>query len=239
MNIDLKSSLLFPFRSAGWFKKLLFAWIFIFLPITLIINITYYDYYATLYLALTMLFQFSFSFGYMIQSAHNVIKDEDAVLPSWTNNFINYFSIGLQYLIVLFLYSLPFIMFIMAIYIWNSLQNWSEFIQFAPAFIALMILFLAFVIIIPFVAALFAENFNFKDAFRLRKIINIISKHPAKYLAISGASSMLWILVILFKSTFYNNFAGIVILAFSILYLQFITLNIFAQIYKTEGQIKL
>ena len=258
MGINVKKAFQFVFADSEWIQKILIGGLFFFgaflldLALSLAIervvlpqlNIQLTDMsrsmLQTVVNSIVNIPILAFAMGYIIQSAHNEVKDEAPLLPNWDSRFFDYFKKGVVYYLIYFGYYL----FIFLIALVIGLLAASAFVVFNPNFQATNalaggiggIIGLLFAIVSPFITLFYADNFNWKDAFKFREILNAISKtfpYYAKSLLITAGLWIAW-LPIYFILTL--TCIGAIIPQFLVLIVHLITVNLFAQTYKEYRQ---
>ncbi|OGH97025.1 MAG: hypothetical protein A2104_09720 [Candidatus Melainabacteria bacterium GWF2_32_7] len=261
MSVDIKKAFYFPFRDNLWLQKLLIGGIFFFAVFILhtimgflnaVVRIPISDYGTQMPLitrgikAIFSLFMtvliYAIPMGYVLQSVHNEIKGETPLLPDWDSKFLSYFKYGLYFFAANFLYlfiiaivaAIPTMIssIVFGLYRDNpivSILSLTFIVLFVTPFV------LIYLVILPFIATSYADNFNFQDAFKLDKIFIGISRVIPDYLASAGLSIIILLLIPLLLVLSVCTCIGILVIPFLILPALLIVLNLFSQTYKQSG----
>lgn len=265
MQIDIKKAFKFPFTENDWIQKLVIGSVFYFVSISISsfgeflnsfikhgnrynLNINPFEIILLLifiiFLTLVSAAIKAIPAGYVLQSVHNEINNDNNLLPDWDSNFMLFFKRGLYLYLIGLIYTVSAI-FILAIptaigftifFMYrNSPQISFIGIAFALAIIIPVVLF--YILVIPFIQAAYAENFCFKDAFKLDRILVQISKVFPDYLVIFLISVI--VIPVMYAGilfAFAVTCIGICLLPFAIPFLmlpaQLIVTNLFAQAYR-------
>lgn len=264
MNLDIKKAFKFPFTEDQWLEKLLVGGaIFIIIAIVHLIFFVSFGGAvvismigpATISSGLKIVFSLLFILlfvtthaipvGYILQSAHNEIKNQGELLPSWSQSFLKYFKQGIYYFLIIYVYLFVFftislIPLIPGFIVFSMYQDNSPLAVLglvASGLVILPILFV-FLLLLPFIMLCYAEDFKFQDAFRLDKILKLLSKSFPEYvvcIALSIAVSMLFFLACSILS---SVCIGILLVPFLILPTKLIAINLFAQTYKNAVSVE-
>ena len=254
MSIDIKKAFKFTFKSPDWQKKLLVGGGITFLAV--IINEVLSFFYRphtygahpdlkAVYIAmcsnplfyvsmLIMTLINAFVIGYVLQSAHNEIKNEEPLLPEWKSRYSLYFKNGIIYTLLLYpYYILSFIwgVFIGFFIAMNHVEN-----GFTISIVLACCFGVAFAIILPFIKASYAENFNWKDAFNLKRIFSLIMEVPKEYFLNIGLVIALTLGSLICVLILTCTCIGILLAPVVGLLCSLIITNLFAQTYKLALQ---
>ncbi|OGI17275.1 MAG: hypothetical protein A2287_07690 [Candidatus Melainabacteria bacterium RIFOXYA12_FULL_32_12] len=258
MGIDVKKSFRFIFSDSEWPQKIAIGGLFFFgaflvnIALNVILDrviipqlnlqLTQFDksMIQTVLDTLVNIPVLAFAMGYIIQSAHNEVKNETPLLPNWDSKFFNYFKTGFIYYLInigyYFFIVLIAVIIGLLVMLFSLILNFNFNVSNAAGAIG-GILGLLFAIVSPFITLFYADNFNWKDAFKLREIFNAISKVFSDYLISFGILAGLWILWLPVYLILTFTCIGAIIPQFLVLIVHLITVNLFAQTYKEYKQI--
>jgi len=167
--------------------------------------------------------------GYIIQSSHNEIHDNPG-LPEWDSMFYDYFIKGLKYIAINGIYTTCIaILAVIAVISTGLAQNKNLLFVFIPLII---IIFLLYSFISPFITSFYADNFSFKEAFNLKAIFSSISNVFSDYLIVTLVTIALWLIWLPINVILICTCIGAVVPAFLTFIIYLITVNLYAQLYK-------
>jgi hypothetical protein len=224
MNFDIKKAFLSPFKTQGWFVKILIYCVLGVISTKFVGNKSY--------LSIIGIFSLIMITGYQIQFAHNEIHNKIPLLPEWKSNIKKYIKFG-----VCGAFGLMYcttISILIAIPIGLLLFCLGDII--AKFFsIILTTLFFFFLLIVLIV---YSEKFELKDVVTLNlnkpfKLIWIAKKE----FAISTIIGLLLLTLCLVLALLLEMIhLGIILSVFIIELTQLINTNLFAQAYKIAKQ---
>lgn len=267
MSLDIKKAFKIPISDNCWLQKLLIGGLFVFgvfilhfilgfinaifdfsvnragSELLLLVNFAKLIFGLIAFILMTALY--AVPQGYLVQVAHNEIKQESPSLPEWDNKFYDYFKFGLNIIAINFIYSF-IISLILAIptiiagVIINLYQD-NSLISAITIFFASIISFpfiLIYLLVSPFIIMFYADEFTFQDAFKIDKILAAIYRVMPGYLASIGLSILIFLLIPLLLILLACTCIGIILIPFLILPLLIIVYDLFAQLYR-ESRVEL
>lgn len=159
MRLDIKKALWSPFDDEKWKNKILILTLFSLSNAVLILLDT----------GLLSLISTSIFTGYCLYFMHNTIHEIKPFLPNWQSAFLNCFKKGLIMTIIAVIYCLLICLALFFIIDFSS--------NLTIAILILLVSLFSFLI-----SALYSDNFNFKEAFALRKLLKIMIKAKEEFL---------------------------------------------------------
>lgn len=153
MILDIPKALLSPFSDDKWKSKL-------FILTLLSILGTFLEPSGLGWLSWLPIFIF---IGYCVQFSYNEIHNITPLLPDWHSNFLKYFKYGAIFSVITFIYSI--IVFLIML---TMIKLSYTLIFGIGGFI--------FSIVCLWITGAYCDNFQFKDAFNMKKFIRLISK---------------------------------------------------------------
>lgn len=121
-------------------------------------------------IAMLFFIGFPFIIGYFFTVVQNTIKDEEQILPDWSN-LTDKFQKGFMLSIIYFSYCLP--VFILTLFL-DSVVGETEALT--------LVLFLLLIFWMPIVTINFARTGDFMAAFRINEMINLIMDNTGIYI---------------------------------------------------------
>jgi hypothetical protein len=177
----------------------------------------------------------AFVIGYIVQTAHNEIKEEEPRLPNWDSNFFVYFKYGFKLYLINFGYYLAITAIILALLlpavILFSILNIDYPLSIFGGILG-GILGLLFAVISPFITVFYADNFDWKNAFKIKEIINAISKVFPDYFISFAIMTGLWMSWVPLSIALTCTCIGAIVPQFLVLIIHLVTINLFSQVYK-------
>ena len=244
MSINIEKSFKFIFADPDWHKKM--GILAIMFSITSLISYIKNPCLAFM-LAITGMAVSCIYQGYFLQSAQNEIKSKSEILPAW-EDIGSYFITGVAFLFASFLYFLPIFLLSIPLVVAGisyaaSLANKGgvapssvDFSAFGPVAVLLGLaavgILLILLLIMPFITMSFAENFRFKDAFNLKKILGAIFNNFADYLVSAVLAFGMLILLSIILGIFQKSIIMVILTAILAPYYNLVVINLFAQTYK-------
>ena len=255
MNIDIDEAVKSPFKDS---KKLLVPIFFSIsqilcyaIPILLIImnikgikNLDPSALYALLIYLLIIcggLFLSFYTSGYAFAYINNIYRGNET-MPEWENNFSKYFSIGIQYSILNFIYmyiapSLPYLIVILVLLPWIILNPESAVFIMAITLqlCAILSTVLQILGLLMFMASsvLFLENLSFEYALSPKNIFVFMKNNMTETCILFLINLVMAIILTVVSSVLLVTCLGILFIPFALFLIQIITLHLFMQIYKS------
>lgn len=225
MQLDIKKSFLSPFSEEKWYLKLIFP--LIVAALGMVSNKTLHiDKSIVLIVSLLSFIPSVILTGFFFQFQHNEIHDQLPLLPILKTNIKKYLSYGILGIGIVLIYTIVAVLIsgLLGFTLWN--------ISKIVALILLGILLILFAILISFAQGTFADTFSFESAMNFNYILKLIAKAKGEifiYMLISTAL----ILGLSAINTVLGLFKYALILSpiFTV-FLQLITMNLQAQVYK-------
>jgi len=204
--MNLERSFAFAFKAPGAGKKLALGGLFTLLFFTVFLPIV-----AT---------------GYVMRVLYDALEGRDAKLPNWTN-FKNLFNEGLLPVLIILVYSSPFILLLVLEQLIYTILGWN-FGLIGLFFILRLIIALGLSMFIPLALIRFAVLRSLRSAFDLNRIYVFIKTNPGRLFtawSLSIALTMLGTLglIVFVVGVFFTYFIASVIIV-----------HLFAQAYRAS-----
>lgn len=171
MELDMKKAFNSPFSEEKWYSKLIFP--FILAILNLMTNVYYKDSSLTsIVINFAVIILGVALSGFYAQFGHNEIHDKSPLLPDLDSNMKNFFLYGIKLVGIMLIY--------FSLVLVGSLFGLSALAH--PSFLALFGLFLMVLgLFVGFPLAVVAEgiffdNFSFKEALDVKRIIKLLAK---------------------------------------------------------------
>lgn len=219
MTLNIEKALLSPFSDKDWTRKF---FILILLSVVRAISIS-------LRVNLLAWILTIISGGYFMCFMNNEIHGIKPLLPCWSSNYFNYFKKGLIVTIIATIYMI--LSFPIMYFLFNLTSDFDILIGF---YLLLLVCF--------FVSALYCDNFEFREAFALRKLLRIMINAKKDFLIIILIISTLFIgcffaSIELLEQIKLSKFIFGIIVALSTPYFLLFINNLIAQAYKSGKEI--
>ena len=179
--------------------------------------------------------------GYAFEYIPNLFIG-NKTMPAWENNFSKYFSTGIKYSILNFIYmfvvpSLPYLLVFIIIIPWIALNPQSAVfttaIMFQLCAILSTVLQIAGTLMFMASSALFIENLSFEYAVSPKNIFVFIKNNMLETCILFLISLIMMLLLSIAASLLFCTCLGILFIPFASFLIQIITLHLFMQIYKS------
>ena len=218
--------------------------IFIVMSINGIKNLDQSALYALLVYLLIIcggLFLSFYTSGYAFSYINNIYKGMEA-MPLWENNFSKYFSTGIKYSILNFIYmfilpSLPYLLVFIIIIPWAVLSPQSAIFTTAIMFQLCAVLSTVLQILgaLMFMASsvLFLENLSFEYAASPKNIFMFMKNNMAETCILLLINIVMALILAMAGTLLLCTCLGILFIPFAMFLIQIITLHLFMQVYKS------
>lgn len=227
MELEIKRAFRSPFSEEKWYLKLIFPFL-----VTLLANAGDKHFHLPallLVVILVALIPLSLILsGFYLQFEHNEIHSKEPLLPFLKEKFLDYLILGLKV-------SAIFISFL-ALELLLFLPLVKLFKMYSPAgtiFGGLLFLLMLFVgLVLAFATSSLADTFDLKYGFKINRILSLMSKVIVEIIVYLILCVILAIIGSVIASVLKLNIAGIFFTPIITVIVQFITVDLKAQVYK-------
>lgn len=237
--MKIKEAFTFTFKDEKWISKILIgtALLFTIFAITLITRLILVvgtggtiDQKIALLEANAISFLISspfyiFMFGYMLELVHNLINEKTPALPEWFVDVKKYLINGLKGYVIIFTYTIIFFLICLI----SSIILLATKISIIAIFAIIIVFSIAFTPLLIVAYSAFAEDFNFKKAFAIKRNLKIFGKTWLNYIGIIALALIIFIPLLILLCI---SCVGIILLPTALFLMKLIANHFYAQIYK-------
>lgn len=233
MKINIKKAFLLPITGDKWVFKLIYGCMLYIIPAIFQHFPSHMPYAITIYLIISIVLP-SLANGYIVESAHNEIKDRSKIMPEWENNNIKYIKQGLLLELLYIIYSIPLLLLGLLIYFPYLLWNYSIYHRLhfnIIDYIGVSIYISMYFILLTALSSInYAKDFKFIDGLNILYTIRLILRNCKAFLVCFSLSFLL-INTYTLINICHNKLLSSIIYGINFP-INLIILNLFSQFYK-------